>query len=58
MAVDLSGNVISLIRVRENFDLNDDNYLRKIGETVEEVKKDTGLSDDRFLGSRDCSCRD
>ncbi len=50
MAVDLSGNVISLIRVRENFDLNDDNYLRKIGETVEEVKKDTGLSDDRFLG--------
>lgn len=50
VAVDLSGNVISLIRVRENFDLNDDNYLRKIGETVEEVKKDTGLSDDRFLG--------
>lgn len=50
VAVDLSGNVISLIRVRENFDLNDDNYLRKIGETVEEVKKDTGLPDDRFLG--------
>lgn len=50
VAVDLSGNVISLIKVRENFDLNDDNYLRKIGETVEEVKKDTGLPDDRFLG--------
>ena len=36
VAVDLSGNVISLIRVRENFDLNDDNYLRKIGETQKE----------------------
>jgi len=50
IALDLSGNVICLKRTRENFDLNDDKYLKKIGETVEAVKEETGLPDDKFLG--------
>lgn len=50
VALDLSGNVINLVKTRENFDLNDDIYLRKIAETVEEVKKNTNFPDEKFLG--------
>lgn len=38
-ALDLSGNVLYMFRERIKFNLNDDNYLRRMGETVELVKK-------------------
>lgn len=50
VAVDLSGDIVSMKRERVNFDLEDDTYLRRIGEVVECVKEDAGISDERLLG--------
>ena len=50
VCVDLSGNVILSRRTRIKFDLNNDAYLRKIGELVEEIKEEAKLTDDRLLG--------
>ena len=50
VAVDLSGDVIRMVRERREFDLGDDGYLRKIGETVEKVKQEAGISDENLLG--------
>ena len=38
VAVNLSGDIVSMERRRSNFDLEDDAYLREIGEVVECVK--------------------
>lgn len=50
VAVDLSGDIVSMERKRINFDLEDDAYLRKIGEVAECVKKDADISDENLLG--------
>lgn len=50
VCVDLSGNVILSRRTRIKFDLNNDAYLRKIGELVEEIKEEVHLASDRLLG--------
>lgn len=50
VCVDLSGNVILSRRTRIKFDLNNDAYLRKIGELVEEIKEEAKLTNDRLLG--------
>lgn len=50
VCVDLSGNVILSRRTRIKFDLNNDAYLRKIGELVEEIKEEVHIASDRLLG--------
>lgn len=50
VAVDLSGNVINMEKKRVKFNLDDDNYLKKIGEAVEEVKGKAEISDENLLG--------
>ena len=50
VAVDLSGDIVSMERKRINFDLEDDAYLRKIGEVAECVKKDADISNENLLG--------
>ncbi len=50
VAVDLSGTVIYINRERIKFDLDDDDYLRKLGDMVEEVKQNAIISDNNFLG--------
>lgn len=50
VCVDLSGNVILSRRTRIKFDLNNDAYLHKIGELVEEIKEEVHLASDRLLG--------
>ena len=50
VAVDLSGDVIRMVRERREFNLEDDGYLKKIGETVEKVKQEAGISDENLLG--------
>ena len=50
VCVDLSGNVIFSRRTRIKFDLNNDAYLHKIGELVEEIKEEVHLASDRLLG--------
>lgn len=50
VAVNLSGDIVSMERRRIDFDLEDDAYLREIGEIVECVKKDAGIADENLLG--------
>lgn len=50
VCVDLYGTVINMKRYRIPFDLHKDSYLKKIGEVVEELKSESPISDDRFLG--------
>ena len=50
VAVNLSGDIVSMERRRSNFDLEDDAYLREIGEVVECVKKDADITDENLLG--------
>ncbi|MDD7770269.1 ROK family transcriptional regulator [Suipraeoptans intestinalis] len=50
VAVDLSGEVIGLVREKAVFDLGDETYLKKLGETVELVKETAGISTERLLG--------
>lgn len=50
VAVNLSGDIISMERKRIDFDLEDDAYLREIGKTVECVKKDADIADENLLG--------
>lgn len=50
VAVDLLGNVIEVRKERELFDLDDDEYLKKIGMVVEQVKCNTNISDENLLG--------
>ncbi len=50
VAVDLSGEVIHIGRERIKFDLDSDDYLKKLGKMVEEVKQKANISDKDFLG--------
>ncbi|MGC4018701.1 MAG: ROK family protein [Muricomes sp.] len=50
VAVDLSGKVTAVVKDRSLFDLDDDSYLKKIGETVERVKKQAQIPDADLLG--------
>lgn len=50
VAVNLSGDVIAYENVNIRFDLDDEAYLRKIGEGVELVKARAETSDDQLLG--------
>lgn len=50
LAVDLSGNVIAMMKERIVFNLEDENYLKKIGETVEYVKNEAKIADENLLG--------
>lgn len=50
VAVDLSGNVVKMVKERVRFNLDDDGYLKKLGQAVEQVKEDAGLLDENLLG--------
>ncbi|MFP3152865.1 ROK family transcriptional regulator [Lachnospiraceae bacterium ZAX-1] len=50
VAVDLSGNVIEVVKERIKFNLDDDSYLKKIGDAVEQVKQNVGIADEDLLG--------
>jgi len=50
VAIDLSGDVIHVVKERIEFDLRNDDYLKKIGEIVERVKNEAGISDEDLLG--------
>ncbi len=50
VAVDLSGEVIYAVKERIKFNLEDDAYLRKIGEVVECIKSENSVSTDDLLG--------
>lgn len=50
VSVDLSGIVTHSLRIRIPFDLEEDLYLQKIGELVETVKTEAGISDEQLLG--------
>lgn len=50
VAVDLSGNVMKMIREQVDFNLSDDAYLRQIGDAVELVKSRAQISDENLLG--------
>ena len=46
VALNLSGEIIALVKERAEFALEDDAYLRKIGEVVERVKEEAGAEKD------------
>lgn len=50
VVVDLAGDVVKEVRERVDFNLEDDSYLRKIGETVEKIKQEAEIADARLLG--------
>jgi len=50
VAVSLAGDVLRCTRPKILFNLDDDAYLRTVGELVEEVKSGAGIGDDRLLG--------
>lgn len=50
VAVDLSGKVVSVIRERQEFDVKDDGYLRRLGNLVEQVKDRANIADRNLLG--------
>lgn len=50
VSVDLSGDVIQTVRKKLDFNLGDDEYLKQIGEIVEEVKGKSKIKDCNFLG--------
>lgn len=50
VAVNLSGDIVSMERRRMEFNLEDDAYLREIGEVVECVKKEAEIADENLLG--------
>lgn len=49
VALDLSGEIIGYIRERIHFNLEDDAYLRKLGEIVERVRKEAQI-EEKLLG--------
>lgn len=50
VAVDLSGKVVKIIRKRQEFNLDDDKYLRRLGDVVEQVKLKACIPDHALLG--------
>ena len=49
VAVNMSGEIIGVVKERIKFNLDDDNYLKKLGEIVEKVK-DKAQIGDKLLG--------
>lgn len=50
VALDLAGDVLSGMRRRVKFNLDDDVYLKELGEAVKLVKEEAGIKDDNLLG--------
>ena len=50
VALDLAGGVLGQMRRRVKFNLDDDAYLKEMGEAVEKVKEDAGITDEGLLG--------
>lgn len=50
VSIDLYGEVIKRVREEIPFNLESDNYLKKIGEVVERVKAESEISDENLLG--------
>jgi len=50
VAVNLSGDIVSMERRRMDFDLESDAYLREIGAVVECVKNEAQIADESLLG--------
>lgn len=50
VALDLAGDVLGETRRKVKFNLDDDAYLKEIGEAVETVKKEAGINDQDLLG--------
>ena len=50
VAVDLHGNILTTLKERMNFNLDDEHYLCKLGEIVVSVKESTLSSEDELLG--------
>lgn len=50
VAIDLYGEVIRKERETIEFDLENDDYVRKIAAVVERVKEESGIADDNLLG--------
>lgn len=50
VAVDLSGDVMVVKKEKAAFNLDDDGYLRKLAQVVEEVKLEADIADEALLG--------
>ena len=50
VAVNLSGTVVGLVKKRIKFNLEDDAYLKELGKSVEQIKKEAGIKDEDLLG--------
>lgn len=50
VALDLAGDVLGEMRRRVKFDLDDDRYLKEMGEAVRKVKEEAGIRDQDLLG--------
>lgn len=50
VCVDLSGTVVCAKRERLKINLEDDGYLKRLGELIEEVKEESQVSNENFLG--------
>lgn len=50
VVVDLSGNIVALIKEREIFSLDSDEYLHKIYDVVERIKNQVGITEEQLLG--------
>lgn len=50
VAVNLAGDMTALVKERVAFALEDDAYLKRLGEVIEQVKKKAQISADKLLG--------
>ena len=50
VTVDLTGLVTAMRRIRIEFDIHSDDYLKTIGDLALQVKKESGLSDEDLIG--------
>lgn len=50
VALDLAGDVLRKMRRRVKFNLDDDGYLKEMGEAVRKVKEEAGIRDQDLLG--------
>ncbi len=50
VVVDLSSEVIHVMKERIKFNIDEESYLKKIGEIVESIKVDMEISDENLLG--------
>lgn len=50
VAVNLSGDVETMIREQQDFDLDDEGYLKKLGRLVEKVRKEALIKEEDLLG--------